>query len=331
MDLDIRFDNNTKKWYSNNIILSDNVIRDILATPDSTINKIKAGEELRFGNVKRVPIDKYGRFLVNYQGRYNTAEFNRAFQHLSYYDVTKNRLDPGFYQGKIFILGSAAPALFDFVPGPHEENNPAVLIHATIIKNILNDSYMVMLGERYQKVIIALLAIICMLLGIYLKSYWSIGISVLIATIYTLVAYLYFEDGLYIGVVRQLFAILATNVMALIVQFYYESREKRFLDNAFKGRCVASTRWIPTARAFAARRLTFFSISLPATIIKSAISSIIRIFRCQLKDLHETVTGNGLTKTSLIIVGGCMGDEYMRSLLYHPHFTTEFRQGTPED
>ncbi|MBR3668512.1 CHASE2 domain-containing protein [uncultured Fibrobacter sp.] len=234
MDLDIRYDRTTKKWFSNNIILSDKVIRDIQATPDSTINKLKAGEELRFGNVKRIPIDRSGKFLVNYQGRYNTAEFNRAFQHLSYYDVTKNRLDPGFYQGKIFILGSAAPALFDFVPGPHEENNPAVLIHATIIKNILNDSYIVVLDDRYQKIVIALLAILCMLLGLYLKSYLSIGVSILIAIIYTLVAYLYFEDGLYIGVLRQLIAILATNVMALIVQFYYESREKRFLDNAFK-------------------------------------------------------------------------------------------------
>ena len=234
MDLDIRFDKTTKKWYSNNIILSGQVIRDIQATPDSIINSVKIGEELRFGNVKRVPIDKHGRFLVNYQGRYNTAEFNRAFQHLSYYDVTKNRLDPGFYQGKIFILGSAAPALFDFVPGPHEENNPAVLIHATIIKNILNDSYMVVLSDRYQKIFIALLAIICMLLGLYLKSYLSIGISVLIAVIYTFVAYRYFEAGTYIGMARQLIAILATNVIALIVQFYYESREKRFLDNAFK-------------------------------------------------------------------------------------------------
>ena len=184
--------------------------------------------------MKRVPIDRFGKFLVNYQGRYNTADINRAFQHLSYYDVTKNRLDPAFYQGKIFILGSAAPALFDFVPGPHEENNPAVLIHATIIKNILNDSYMVVLAERYQKAIIILLTLICMLLGLYLKSYWSIGISVLIAIIYTLVAYRYFEAGTYIGVARQFIAILATNVIALIVQFYYESREKRFLDNAFK-------------------------------------------------------------------------------------------------
>ena len=42
----------------------------------------------------------------------------------------------------------------------------------------------------------------------------------------------------------------------------------------------------------------------------------------------EAVTENGLTKTSLIIVGDCMGDKYLRSLLYHPGFTTEFREAT---
>ena len=234
MDLDIRYDKVKKKWFSNNIILSDAVIRDIKATPDSAINNLKAGEELRFGNPKRVPIDRHGKFLVNYQGRYNTAEINRAFQHLSYYDVTKNRLDPGFYQGKIFILGSAAPALFDFVPGPHEENNPAVLIHATIIKNILNDSYVVIMKEKFQRHAIFLLALVCMLIGLYLRSYWSLSIAVIIAGIYTFIAYKYFEGGMYIGVSRQLIAILASNVIALIVQFYYEAREKRFLDNAFK-------------------------------------------------------------------------------------------------
>lgn len=51
------------------------------------------------------------------------------------------------------------------------------------------------------------------------------------------------------------------------------------------------------------------------------------IFRCTVGTLHETVTGNGLTKTSLIVVGNCLGDTYLRSLLYHPNFTTEFRKG----
>jgi precorrin-4/cobalt-precorrin-4 C11-methyltransferase len=38
------------------------------------------------------------------------------------------------------------------------------------------------------------------------------------------------------------------------------------------------------------------------------------------------VRDNGLTKTSLIVVGGFLGDNYDRSKLYDPGFTTEFRQ-----
>ena len=44
--------------------------------------------------------------------------------------------------------------------------------------------------------------------------------------------------------------------------------------------------------------------------------------------LHSTVTENGLTKTSLIIVGGCMGEQYTRSRLYAPEFSTEFRKAS---
>jgi precorrin-4/cobalt-precorrin-4 C11-methyltransferase len=41
-------------------------------------------------------------------------------------------------------------------------------------------------------------------------------------------------------------------------------------------------------------------------------------FRCTLETLHETVTKNGLTKTSLIIVGNCLGDQYQRSIAVLP-------------
>jgi hypothetical protein len=42
------------------------------------------------------------------------------------------------------------------------------------------------------------------------------------------------------------------------------------------GRCVAMMTWMPAARAICASRCTAPSISLPATIIRSAISSIRR-------------------------------------------------------
>ena len=66
----------------------------------------------------------------------------------------------------------------------------------------------------------------------------------------------------------------------------------------------------------------------PVTIVYKATWPEEKIFRCSVDTLHKTVTENGLTKTSLIIVGNCMGDKYLRSLLYHPGFTTEFREAS---
>ena len=66
----------------------------------------------------------------------------------------------------------------------------------------------------------------------------------------------------------------------------------------------------------------------PAAVVYKATWPDERIFRCTVDTLHETVKENGLTKTSLIIVGNCMGDKYLRSMLYHPEFTTEYREAS---
>ena len=70
-----------------------------------------------------------------------------------------------------------------------------------------------------------------------------------------------------------------------------------------------------------------YAADTPAAVVYKATWPEEHIFRCTVGTLHETVTGNGLTKTSLIVVGNCLGDTYLRSLLYHPDFTTEFRKG----
>ena len=66
----------------------------------------------------------------------------------------------------------------------------------------------------------------------------------------------------------------------------------------------------------------------PVAIVYKATWPDEKIFRCRVRNLHQTVTENQLTKTALIIVGNCMGNEYERSLLYHPGFTTEFREAS---
>lgn len=68
--------------------------------------------------------------------------------------------------------------------------------------------------------------------------------------------------------------------------------------------------------------------STPVAVVYKATWPEEKIFRCTVDTLHKTVTENGLTKTSLIIVGDCMGENYLRSMLYHPGFTTEYREAT---
>ncbi len=66
----------------------------------------------------------------------------------------------------------------------------------------------------------------------------------------------------------------------------------------------------------------------PVAVVYKATWPEQKIFHCTVGTLHETVTKNQLTKTSLIIVGNCMGDHYLRSMLYHPGFSTEYREAT---
>ena len=87
---------------------------------------------------------------------------------------------------------------------------------------------------------------------------------------------------------------------------------------------------IRSLAAYGATMVLFLSTALtetPAAIVYKATWPEEKIFRCTVGTLHETAEENGLRKTALIVVGGCLGKEYLRSMLYHPDFTTEYRKG----
>ena len=70
-----------------------------------------------------------------------------------------------------------------------------------------------------------------------------------------------------------------------------------------------------------------YAAETPAAIVYKATWPEEKIFRCTVGTLHETAEENRLRKTALIVVGGCLGKEHLRSMLYHPDFTTEYRKG----
>ena len=64
----------------------------------------------------------------------------------------------------------------------------------------------------------------------------------------------------------------------------------------------------------------------PAAIVYKATWPDEKTVRCTVGTLAETAKREQIHKTALILVGDFLGDTYDRSLLYHPGFTTEFRQ-----
>lgn len=65
----------------------------------------------------------------------------------------------------------------------------------------------------------------------------------------------------------------------------------------------------------------------PAAIVYKATWPDEKIYRCTVGTLFETGQENGISLTALIVVGDVLEGPYDRSLLYHPSFTTLFREG----
>ena len=220
------------QWHTSIEFLSNKILRDIAKVSDQKISSLKPGEELRFGPHKRIPIGEHGEYRIKYKGRFNDIlPDTKKFKHVSYYDLYRDTTNLDQYAGKIVILGSSVSALFDIANGPHEENLPAILVHANIIKNILEDDYLTVLDEKYQCLIVILLAIIFTLVGLKLKSFISVILALSGIAVYTLLSYICFKYNIYIGVSRQILAIIVSNTIAMVIQAYNEYLDKKDILN----------------------------------------------------------------------------------------------------
>ena len=71
-----------------------------------------------------------------------------------------------------------------------------------------------------------------------------------------------------------------------------------------------------------------YTADTPAAIVYKATWEDEKKFICTVGTLAQTAKENHITKTALMIIGDVVQtSEYDRSLLYHPEFTTEFREG----
>ena len=71
--------------------------------------------------------------------------------------------------------------------------------------------------------------------------------------------------------------------------------------------------------------------STPAAIVYKATWPDEKIIRTTIEELPKAGAENDISRTAIILVGGFLGGEYERSLLYNPEFSHGFRTGTKTD
>jgi adenylate cyclase len=90
-----------------------------------------------FGDVASVHTDELGRVYVNYHGPSYT------YPHYSMADVIERKVPPATFAGKIVLIGATATGIGDLRTTPFGSHDyPGVEIHANVIDDILNHSFL---------------------------------------------------------------------------------------------------------------------------------------------------------------------------------------------
>jgi len=178
----------------------------------------------------KIPTDRNGRLYLNYLGPQN------SFDYISAADIYNNQFDAQKIKDKVILIGASTIGLSDLKATPFDNAMPGVENHATALENLLLQDF-IHKPDWVEGADIVLMAIIIFSLTL-LFLYMSAAISFItmllyLFLLYSLITYLLFEHGLIINILFPFVAILFTTMIATLVNYFLESRQKQYIKNCF--------------------------------------------------------------------------------------------------
>jgi len=182
------------------------------------------------------PLPNAGRILINFNGPQQT------FRWVSYYKVMKREgqdpeVDPGFFKGKIVLIGPTSDILHDVFPTAFmrgENQMPGVEIHANVLDTYYRGNYVREVSVWISTVLAAAAALIGAALVVRLhagRAFITAALVWFVLTIFAYLGFLYFDVWMrgMAGTVGLFLGYGAT----VIENFIREQREKRRLSQFF--------------------------------------------------------------------------------------------------
>ncbi len=210
-------------------VLRGPVLRDLLHIRWEQIAALKHGQRLECGPAVRIPLTPDNTHIITYFG-----PGSETFRKYSYSDIYENRVQGGL-SGKIFIVGSSAPGMFDLIHAPLNRQYPAVEVHASLIRSFLSNTFVTRLPSWSDQVL-ALLA--GMLIGTVAFAFGPLlgALAAVVGCIvYGFVAISVFsESRLWIEMARPILTVMLSYAAVMSYRYMTEEKDRKFLQSTFK-------------------------------------------------------------------------------------------------
>ena len=186
-------------------------------------------EELKIGELP-IPTDEEGRILINYRGP------EKTFPHISITDILNENVPKEALKDKIVLVGATAVGIFDLRVTPFGTVFPGLEVHANVVDSMLAKDFLHQ-PAWIQLFDIMAIIIASLFLGMLLPRAGVVsgaltGIFLFFGYI-ALCQYLFSANGLILNLVYPLTVIVFTYVAITAYRYLAESKQKRFIKDAF--------------------------------------------------------------------------------------------------
>ena len=197
-----------------------------------------AGDVLHIGD-RSVPIASDGTALLRYRGRrdvfptYSAAAIIQS--EIRLLEGEEPIIDPDDLHDTIVLFGFSAPGLLDLRPTPFSRVSPGVLIHATVVDNLLSDAFMSTTPATAAALgVLALALAVGVMITSGVRTRGTVLIAVATLPLPTLLGCAAYAAGLWWPVLPGTAAVAAALFGGLARNYAVEGRQRRFIKSAFK-------------------------------------------------------------------------------------------------
>ncbi len=186
-------------------------------------------ENIQIDSLK-IPTDRHGRFMVNYNGP------NHTFKYYSASDIFNNNFNQEEFVDKIVIIGTTASGLNDMRAIPFEPIYPGVEVHANIIDNMISKNFLyIPTWANGANLTLLLSVIILTVILVRFSPLWFnpfIFLLMISSTLYY-IYYLLFDYGIVLNSFLPIVAIILSVLIATFIEYLFEIKKEQIIKEKF--------------------------------------------------------------------------------------------------